>query len=632
MSTIKKVLALCLSFVMLCTAAVYGAAPKASAEEDGGWTIFVYLCGTDLESDGGCATGDLEEMLEATYSDDVQLVIETGGANSWYNDIVDPDTLERYVRTEDGISFVEDQPAADMGESSTLADFLKWGTETYASKHMGLVFWNHGGGSISGVCFDERNEYNSLSVSDINTALSETVAATGAHFDFIGFDACLMATLETANMLVPYADYMYASEEVEPGSGWNYTDILNYLAENPDADGRALGEVQCQSYYDYCMEDGDDPTVTFSIIDLSKISDLVSAFDKASQELYESDNLTPIVRGILNADNFGGNNKTEGYTNMVDLGDMLRNISDYAPSAQEALSALNDAVIFNKNASRHQNAAGLSIYYPLSVQGSTELSIFRDICPSTYYLALVDMAAAGADLSISSEGTGMGSIENSETLEVLDVYLDEDGIYTVELNNMDDFAYASCSLYAEFDEDFIVYLGEDDDVIIYYDDNVIQDNFDGYWLTLEGEMLPIELVTQYDTTSLYACHILLNGEETNLQIIYDWDAEEFQILGTWEGINSDSGMAARAAEPLKEGDVINLIYDYTEDFDSWDSVISNDITVPADGNLLIEYELLPAADYYYSINVYDIYGNGYALDYTIFNVDEDGEISFYIDE
>ena len=33
--------------------------------EDGTWTVFVYLCGSDLESDGGMGTDDLEEMMSA---------------------------------------------------------------------------------------------------------------------------------------------------------------------------------------------------------------------------------------------------------------------------------------------------------------------------------------------------------------------------------------------------------------------------------------------------------------------------------------------------------------------------------------------------------------------------------------
>ena len=65
-------------------------------------------------------------------------------------------------------------------------------------------------------------EYNQFNLSEINKALKDS----GITYDFIGFDACLMATVETALVASNYADYMIASEETEPGVGWYYTDWL----------------------------------------------------------------------------------------------------------------------------------------------------------------------------------------------------------------------------------------------------------------------------------------------------------------------------------------------------------------------------------------------------------------------
>ena len=53
--------------------------------EDGTWTVFVYLCGTDLESDGGFATGDVQEMLNASTGSNVRFVVQTGGTYYWQN-------------------------------------------------------------------------------------------------------------------------------------------------------------------------------------------------------------------------------------------------------------------------------------------------------------------------------------------------------------------------------------------------------------------------------------------------------------------------------------------------------------------------------------------------------------------
>lgn len=111
--------------------------------------------------------------------------------------------------------------------------------------------------------------------------------------------------------------------------------------------------------------------------------------------MYESGKLNQIARAITGADNFGGNNRSEGYTNMVDLKGLLNAVQSFAPSASETLGKLENAVICKVNGAQHSSAGGLSLYYPLAVQGSTELSILSDICTSSWYLAFVDKVAYG---------------------------------------------------------------------------------------------------------------------------------------------------------------------------------------------------------------------------------------------
>ena len=191
---------------------------------------------------------------------------------------------QRYVTNNGELELVDEFELCNMGDPNTLADFVSWGVENYPAKRMGLVFWNHGGGSISGVCFDEMNDSDSLSLREIDSALNSVYGQMSDKFEFIGFDACLMSTLETANIIAPYARYMFASEETEPGGGWNYTDIMDFLAENPDASGAQLGEMQCKSYYQHCIDNGDPDGVTFAITDLSKINGLLTAFDATRSE------------------------------------------------------------------------------------------------------------------------------------------------------------------------------------------------------------------------------------------------------------------------------------------------------------------------------------------------------------
>lgn len=612
---------------------------------DDGWTVLVYMCGTDLESNYGAATNDIIEAVGAKYNDKVRIVYQTGGTNDWKTDGFSNSSIQRYENVDGDIALVDELPDASMGDPSTLKSFIEWGIEKYPAKKMGLVFWNHGSGSINGVCFDELHDKDSLSLREIDSVLNSVYDKMTDKFEFIGFDACLMSTLETANILVPYARYMFASEECEPGGGWNYTDIMNFLSENSDADGAALGEMQCPSYYQHCIDNDDYEGSTFAITDLSKLDELLVSFNNTAKELYESNQKNNIARAIYNADNFGGNNRSEGYTNMVDLKGFLNAVQPYAPNASDTLKKLESAVISSVNGPQHENAGGLSLYYPLSVQGSDELSIFADVATSAYYLGFVDTMAYGTvsgdvdgynnadivgdcgnlweyDYSANENigvDSGFNSVNDNSAITVEDVFFDEEGSYTVRLGDTDAFNYAACSLFYELDG-MSVYLGEDDDIIMDSDMTTLKDNFDGTWTSLGGIPLAIETVGVTDDTTVYTCPILLNGERTNLRIVYDWNASKYEIIGTWAGIDSETGAAARETVPLMDGDKVEPLW-LTTSNDGTAYISGGEYTV--NGEPTIEYAPLSDGDFRYSMALYDVYGNCYYTPAVGFTVEGD---------
>lgn len=76
-----------------------------------------------------------------------------------------------------------------------------------------------------GVCCITQDVYQQLEVclnlyTDVNSALNGA-SLSQQLLAFIGFDACLMASVETALTVAPFADYMIASQDAEPGDGWN---------------------------------------------------------------------------------------------------------------------------------------------------------------------------------------------------------------------------------------------------------------------------------------------------------------------------------------------------------------------------------------------------------------------------
>ncbi len=664
--------------------------------EKGLWTFFVYLCGTDLESagngEGGMGTMDLSEMLESSRSSRVRFVVETGGTAYWYRNTATARVNERWLIEDGKKTLLANVGKRCMGAPGTLADFLSFGIENYASEKMGLVFWNHGGGSITGVCFDELYDYDSLTLAEISTALGNISRLMTDRFEIIGFDACLMGTLETANILANYARYMVASEESEPGSGWDYSTLGGFLTAHPEADGAAVGKEICDRFYEACVEMNDADIATLSVVDLAKIDPLLVSFNRFSQEIYEAGSdsalLTELVRGIRSAENFGGNNRIDGYTNMVDLAGMVRSASSHAPSSEEVLRDLKNAVVYQISGADHENAGGLSLYYPLEIGGSSELSTFSAISVSPYYLSFVDRQAHGSvsdgdtenyddDTWFSDDGfwswlfeEGGGDYEDYEEEEpgwesegsygtgeepgagdsywdYLDGYettgesslitfevapqLDEEGNYYFVLDD-DGWYYTSDVLAYVYqispDGEDVIELGETIDVEADWEYGFFADQFDGYWISLpDGQNLALYIVDYADDYVIYSSPVYLNGEETNLRLKQYYEDGRVVIEGAWDGI-TDYGASARETKTVAPGDVILPRY-YAWNLDTEEDLEYTgwEYTVTEDTELY--YELMETGDYLYAFCIDDIFGDYYMTDFVMYTVEEDGSITYY---
>ena len=189
-------------------------------------TVLIYMCGADLESENQLATGDIQEILKISgQPEDVNIVIETGGAKSWASTYgISSTYLERYHVKNKSLVRDEQLTYASMGLSSTLQSFIEYGLTNYPAERTGLIFWNHGGG-MRGVCYDEKKNDDVLKNSEIRTAVSGALSncgMSGQKLEWVGYDACLMAVQDIAETNSQYFNYMIASEESEAGYGWDY--------------------------------------------------------------------------------------------------------------------------------------------------------------------------------------------------------------------------------------------------------------------------------------------------------------------------------------------------------------------------------------------------------------------------
>ena len=218
-------------------------------------TVMVYMNGSNLESDDGCATADLKEMLNATLSDNVNVVIQTGGTKKWKTDAISSKHSQRFIIKDGKLVLVDDTlDQLDITKEDTLLDFINYCKYNYPADRNMLIFWDHGSGAVYGFGYDEHatDYYAALTLDEIRSAVDKS----GLKFEMIGFDACLMGSLEVACALSDYSDYLVASEDFESGAGWEYQNWLTLLGYNSSTPMKDVGKViiddfikESRSYY-----------------------------------------------------------------------------------------------------------------------------------------------------------------------------------------------------------------------------------------------------------------------------------------------------------------------------------------------------------------------------------------------
>ena len=348
-----------------------GSRAKYTAIKGGGKdkvTILVYMCGTDLESKHGMASNDLQEMAKADLGDNINIIVYTGGCSKWKTSGISNSVNQIYQVKGQGLTRLKDDAGnAAMTKPQTLTDFIKYGVTAFPADRYELILWDHGGGSVSGYGYDEKNKSSgSMNLAGLNTALKNA----GVKFDFIGFDACLMATAETALMLDSYADYLIASEETEPGIGWYYTNWLNKFAKNTSMATVDVGKIIVDDFVSECKRRCNGQKTTLSVIDLAEfaytIPDNLKNFAKSISEKLTKNEYKEISAARTATREFATSTRID----QVDLVDLANNIG--TSEAKNLAAAIQKAVKYNRTSTNMSNCYGVSIYFPYNTTGKVD--------------------------------------------------------------------------------------------------------------------------------------------------------------------------------------------------------------------------------------------------------------------
>ncbi len=350
------------------------------------WTIMLYLCGSNLESDYGAASEDIEEVLAVNNQpEDINFLFQTGGTTHWYNSQISANKLCRFHADNHNLVLDEKIAQNNMGSASTLASYINWGMENYPADKYGVILWNHGG-ALDGVCFDDNYYGDGLTASEVVTAMETVFAKNGnTKLEFIGYDACLMGCQDIAEFNAPYFNYMVSSEETEEGDGWDYEGWVDdlYAYKSTEDVLKACCTTFVSQYGSYQNDQ------TLSVLDLSKMDNYFTKFEAfaAAIKTTAKNNLSSFKNLLTSAKCFYG---VSSY-GLIDAYDALTKIkanstyAQYSAQIQEAMDAFNDLVIHSSKGNAAGKAYGLALHacvdywgddYP---QSETHFNTWRSI-------------------------------------------------------------------------------------------------------------------------------------------------------------------------------------------------------------------------------------------------------------
>ncbi|WP_169314612.1 clostripain-related cysteine peptidase [Thiothrix nivea] len=351
------------------------------------WTIMIFMNGdNDLER---WAVMDFNEIAKVDFGSMVNVVVQFDRIGDYIS--TNPQwtgclRFKMFKGIEPLPTFaVQNMGELNMGSGKVLGDFVQWSRQNYPAKHYMLDVWNHGQGwrlaTDTGISVSGRYKYISSDSTqgDImyNRELQDSLfnVLKGEKLDVIGFDACLMATIETGFAMRNIAHVMVASEEIEPLSGWRYNHWLQLLVDDPSMDAVALGKMLVDSYRNTSEHDEEFRAtfaMTLSAIQLSKMNDLAFVVHDLSEEM-----IRHLKKDILNIQKARAScykyAMGEADVHSIDLSkfcENLQNTTSFLIIKKKAklVCKLIDLLIIDNYASKYLQgdfgSKGIAIYFP----------------------------------------------------------------------------------------------------------------------------------------------------------------------------------------------------------------------------------------------------------------------------
>ncbi len=565
----------------------------ASPVQTSNGLVLVYLNGTDLESGSGAATRLVNQAINASSSGNTRFVIMAGGTRKWQHPAMqnanDGNTVSYVVENGTIKELKQYGTQKEYMSPDMITTFINDTKAMYSSGHTSLVFWDHGGGAAGGY---GRNEVTRKKMS--SSAVSTGVKNSGTVFESIGFDTCLMGSLDVASNFSGTAKYFLGSQENEGNYGWDFNSFSTYGT----TDFVTFGKKLIDDYDVYTRaNDSKGSTRTLALYDLNSVGAAQNQWNELVAKLGETKGgieLMALARDM--AREYDNSTTADNRSGEIDLVGFLDSLA-YTPVGVESAALLNtlkETVVY-KNGNTSGGVNGISVYLPgentymynsgyddikannisdaamkaydklASIYaGQRENALFQQTSYDQKHNELnlnyyrnkkwfdKEYASLGTGITCHYKNVKNGgfSIESETGLtpEMIDsaelrVMLKNDKLGYISLGRMDTFCTTASKTSPVY-------------------------NFNGQWLHINGMPVPIYQYSDFKVNGtgnhqmgMYTT-ALVNGKESKIDIVWDATAKKWEYYG-YVGID-DRLTTKTQARPFYVGDMVQFLYDSTK--------------------------------------------------------------------
>ena len=474
-------------------------------------TVMVFMNGSDLETEAGEATTDISEMIASGVGENVNVIIQTMGTRKWHRYGISSDTAQTY-RIENGdLLLVRDNLGQlSCTSSDTLSEFIEFCKTNYPADRYIFQFWDHGGGPVYGFGYDEwRNEESGLDIAEMAEAFAQH---TDIHFDIIGMDCCIMASIETCLALAPYCKYALLSEDFESGLGWSYTEWMKKLEEEPGISTPLLGKYIIDSIINENEIEIYGDSSCFALFNESAISSLFLAWkdyaykNEASMlnTNYSKNHRSKRIggRSLLDAWTHDGSNVTISDYYITDMLALVENVDTKSDEAKTLTSALKACIAYYGHTSDRNELTGMAVSLPYGDPNfySSMAAVFKSLKIDQEYIEWLRGFTRSYNTldyynydDFEESWGGWGEYEDTygcpDGICTNSLFYDEDadGDDSTTIDTSDYYGYldsSTCDDWIYDYEDELWYLYEDDTLYIYDDETDRMFYYDEYSDTL----------------------------------------------------------------------------------------------------------------------------------------------------